>query len=692
MGTTKTYGLGGGVAGTSEIDDDLDPSVLIESADGKDYIEIDTTDDAEKLILAGGGAKVGTGGAPEFCRAKGLEIKTGDSGVLAEDMPAPAMFEDLIIEGADHTGITILTPTDKSGGLFFVDTNSNDQGTPDGIAYDQGASALKFNNGNTERLRIQSDGVIRVANNGIITTGNQSAGLCAANGIHIFESDTGVTLSGADGADMLVIESNESDGAGLTILTDTDRVGKIHFSDAAASGKIEYSHATNTMSFNTFNDERLTIKSGGFVGIGDTAPASMLGVKGNLTTNLSDSSNTCSGTGDRDVESTAHGLVAGAAVKDAAGTAYTVASVTNADNFVVDEDAAGSGDQGQWTTDPSFLKILTGDGATALEFNNRRQLILADAASNICIGTSTTGDSLTAGSNNVFVGLNAGTSVLNGNQNSVFGNQACRQGKTDNTQTTAIGYYALYAGGGGYNTAVGAHALEAANSGGANNVAVGRQAGDTITDGDQNVCLGTGSDVTGTDAQNQIAIGYGAVALVDHSVRIGDANVVLWQPGANGTVELGNASYEWDDIFTENVTDSSDGRGKEQIENTSLGLDFINRLRPVSYKLKDVSAEWETRTSTETNEDGESVEVSEEVLIQPAVSHTRKHQGLIAQEVKAVLDDIGMDAADFGGYVDANISGGADKLALRYRQFIAPLIKAVQELTARIEELENDGD
>ena len=36
MGTTKTYGLGGGVAGTSEIDDDLDPSVLIESADGKD--------------------------------------------------------------------------------------------------------------------------------------------------------------------------------------------------------------------------------------------------------------------------------------------------------------------------------------------------------------------------------------------------------------------------------------------------------------------------------------------------------------------------------------------------------------------------------------------------------------------------------------------------------------------------------
>ena len=109
----------------------------------------------------------------------------------------------------------------------------------------------------------------------------------------------------------------------------------------------------------------------------------------------------------------------------------------------------------------------------------------------------------------------------------------------------------------------------------------------------------------------------------------------------------------------------------------------------MSYKLKDVDEKWGTRTSTELDENGERYEVENDILLQPAISHSRKHQGLIAQEVKAVLDDIGMDAADFGGYVDANISGGADKLALRYRQFIAPLIKAVQELTARIEELEN---
>ena len=56
MGTTKTYGLGGGVAGTSEVDDNTDASVLIESSDGKDYIEIDTTDGSELLILKAGGS------------------------------------------------------------------------------------------------------------------------------------------------------------------------------------------------------------------------------------------------------------------------------------------------------------------------------------------------------------------------------------------------------------------------------------------------------------------------------------------------------------------------------------------------------------------------------------------------------------------------------------------------------------
>lgn len=67
------------------------------------------------------------------------------------------------------------------------------------------------------------------------------------------------------------------------------------------------------------------------------------------------------------------------------------------------------------------------------------------------------------------------------------------------------------------------------------------------------------------------------------------------------------------------------------------------------------------------------------------ITGKRQHHGLVAQEVKAVLDECGVDTNDFGGYVYAPDS---DKYFLRYDEFIAPLIKAVQELSAKVAALE----
>ena len=58
-----------------------------------------------------------------------------------------------------------------------------------------------------------------------------------------------------------------------------------------------------------------------------------------------------------------------------------------------------------------------------------------------------------------------------------------------------------------------------------------------------------------------------------------------------------------------------------------------------------------------------------------------------SQEVKSVIDNSGID---FGGFQDHKLSGGDDVLSLGYEELIAPLIKAVQELTARIDILEGD--
>jgi len=110
----------------------------------------------------------------------------------------------------------------------------------------------------------------------------------------------------------------------------------------------------------------------------------------------------------------------------------------------------------------------------------------------------------------------------------------------------------------------------------------------------------------------------------------------------------------WKNIYLNSAaTVISDARTKENIITSDLGLDFINNLNPVKYNK---------------------------------IEGNRTHYGLIAQEVKSVLDAAGV--ADFGGWVISDVSDPEGQQALRYEEFISPLIKAVQELTARVKTLE----
>ena len=54
------------------------------------------------------------------------------------------------------------------------------------------------------------------------------------------------------------------------------------------------------------------------------------------------------------------------------------------------------------------------------------------------------------------------------------------------------------------------------------------------------------------------------------------------------------------------------------------------------------------------------------------------------------IDFNGLSAKSiFGGLQDHKINGGDDVLSIGYTELIAPLIKAIQELTARVVELES---
>ena len=159
-------------------------------------------------------------------------------------------------------------------------------------------------------------------------------------------------------------------------------------------------------------------------------------------------------------------------------------------------------------------------------------------------------------------------------------------------------------------------------------------------------------------------------------------------PIVDNASTCGKSGNRWSAIWSANGTiQTSDIREKENIKPTELGIDFIKSLNPVSYKWKSGGnkvVKVVYRDSKGNEVDPTSQDATPAEIITEQISGTRTHYGLLAQEVKAALPD----GVDFGGWVLTDKENPDSQQALRYDQFIAPLIKAVQELSAKVAELE----
>ena len=251
------------------------------------------------------------------------------------------------------------------------------------------------------------------------------------------------------------------------------------------------------------------------------------------------------------------------------------------------------------------------------------------------------------------LGFRAGYSMSGADKATYIGYQAGYAGGS-NHHNTYVGYRSGYGGGSGSggegNAALGVSTLENVN-GGHFNVAIGYQAGNLLTSGDNNIIIGYDADVDANDRNGCIVIGKGL------SLNTASDNVV----------EIGNNTNSMTyDLDGGDITVTSDVRTKKNIQDTKLGLEFINKLRPITY---------ETKPSSEYPKEFGIKEPSNK-------SSNKTWDGLIAQEVKAVMDDMGVE---FSGWEE----GINTKQRLAYGKFVMPLIKAVQELSARVKELES---
>ena len=138
--------------------------------------------------------------------------------------------------------------------------------------------------------------------------------------------------------------------------------------------------------------------------------------------------------------------------------------------------------------------------------------------------------------------------------------------------------------------------------------------------------------------------------------------------GADNAYTCGGSGRRWSAIWAANaLIQTSDKNAKMDVIESPLGLDFINVLRPVAYKFK-----------VGGNKITVNLEDKNNPIITP-IEGKRQHFGLIAQEVKASLPE----GVDFGGWVYTDMNDPNSEQGLRYDEFISPLIKAIQELSAK---------
>tara|TARA_R100000655_G_scaffold905_2_gene3672 strand:- start:2877 stop:5222 length:2346 start_codon:yes stop_codon:yes gene_type:complete len=290
------------------------------------------------------------------------------------------------------------------------------------------------------------------------------------------------------------------------------------------------------------------------------------------------------------------------------------------------------------------LKAETiGDKSTAIGYQALLVQNTVDGeVSNTAVGYSA-GKAITTGIKNVIIGSNAAIVAQDVDETVIIGQAACGDGNLTATGTVAIGRLAGYA-----------------LVGGAGNTLIGYKSGDILTTGDNNTIIGFEADPSANSGTGQIAIGKGVTCAGDNIATLGI--------GSN------TASLGLDGSDTSWAAASSDERLKENIKTSSAGLDVINDLRPVTYNWK---------KSKDVSKDMPQYKDSNEPVL--GNKYGEILHGFIAQEVKEVIDNHNSLKEGFKMWKlkDDGTQTVADG------NLIPILVKAVQELSAKVTELEN---
>jgi hypothetical protein len=196
------------------------------------------------------------------------------------------------------------------------------------------------------------------------------------------------------------------------------------------------------------------------------------------------------------------------------------------------------------------------------------------------------------------------------------------------------------------NSALGINSGNALTSGN-NNVFIGQTSGPAFASGDNNVFVGSlagasiGNPTYQTSGNNNIHIGYSTRPATNT---------------ASNAITLGNSSHTILRCNVTSITSLSDARDKKDVKELGAGLEFVNGLKPVEFV-------WDDRDD----------EVKRDI----------KDFGFIAQDLKKSQED-----AELAETLKLVYEENPEKLEASYGKLIPILVKAIQDLSAKVEALE----
>ena len=264
-------------------------------------------------------------------------------------------------------------------------------------------------------------------------------------------------------------------------------------------------------------------------------------------------------------------------------------------------------------------------GHIAIGYNSQKEFQGVDqnGAPNISMGIFSLENNIMEGANIAignnamrYLGLNSNSTTYPGGYGNVaIGHNAMKGGHTGSWDINSTFRS-------DYNVAIGWGALESIISHSSDkNTGVGVEAGDNISTGTNNTCLGNQARTNAATASNEVVLGNSSVSVLRCQVN--------------------------------SISGLSDIRDKSDIVNLPIGLDFVNKLRPVKFK-------WAMR--------------------EESVHNGTTRAGFIAQELSEVQKG--------NEYINLTYETNPDRLEAQQGNLIPVLVQAIKDLSAKNDALE----